>query len=143
MDFENFRSEFSEKSPLFRNLEEETLFILKGELEKKKVKIHSLISRVKTLESFLEKTERKNFNNPLTQVGDIVGLRVVCLFLSDIKKIGTILKDSFEIIEEDNKIEGFELDSLVICLIILLPNYRVIWQDPVTIISRICILRSR
>jgi len=40
-----------------------------------------------------------------------VGLRVVCLFLSDIERVAKVVKESFEVLEEDNKIEGREISS--------------------------------
>ena len=41
---------------------------------------------------------------------DVVGLRIVCLFHSDVKEIGVIVKKNFEIIEEDDKINSVDVD---------------------------------
>jgi ppGpp synthetase/RelA/SpoT-type nucleotidyltranferase len=92
------------------HLQDESLFILEHELGKEGIKYHAIHKRIKTLESILEKAERQDNKKPL-DVNDIVGLRVVCLFLSDIEKIGNVIRKSFEILSEDNKIEGKDVSS--------------------------------
>ncbi len=42
---------------------------------------------------------------------DFVGLRIICLFLSDIPKIGGIVRESFEVIESEDKIDGGDTSS--------------------------------
>jgi len=72
------------------------------------IKIHSLTSRIRTLDSFLDSVERKESEDPFTDVHDLVGLRVVCLFLSDIDRVRDVVKDSFTVLKEENKVEGKE-----------------------------------
>src|SRR5438067_2538057 len=75
-------------------------------LDRARIKRHSISSRVKALPSLLDKAERKQLRDPLTEMNDIVGVRVVCLFLSDIDRIGQEIRSCFEVVGEDNKIEG-------------------------------------
>jgi ppGpp synthetase/RelA/SpoT-type nucleotidyltranferase len=56
----------------------------------------------------LDKSRRKNCKNPIEEIQDIVGLRIVCLFLSDISRISEIIRESFDSITEDNKIYDSE-----------------------------------
>ena len=71
----------------------------------------SISHRVKSFDSMVEMAERLEMSEPLTKMHDVVGLRVVCLFLSDIERIGELLRQKFEIVKEDNKIEGQEVSS--------------------------------
>jgi len=73
-------------------------------VKQNKIKIHSITFRIKTLDSFLDKLQRKQFTNPFEQMHDIIGFRIVCLFLSDIEVIGNFIKEEFDVFEEDNKI---------------------------------------
>ena len=107
----DLKRQFDANLPLWRQLESEALFILEHQLTEAMVKYHTLTSRIKTFDSFLAKKHRKSLTKPFDQVRDVVGLRVVCLFLSDIQKIGTIIRDHFEVIEEDDKIEGQQVSS--------------------------------
>ncbi len=76
-------------------------------------------SRIKDLDSFLDKLKRKESAKPFADIHDIVGLRVVCLFLSDIPRVGQVVRDSFKVLVEDDKIEGAEVSTLGTCRFIL------------------------
>lgn len=65
----------------------------------------NVISRVKTLESFLKKLEKKywpQFYYPSKVATDLIGARVICWFLDDVYGMLGYIKDSkhFEIIED-------------------------------------------
>jgi putative GTP pyrophosphokinase len=100
------QTEFDKRIQSWEQLRNESAFILERELKSAKIKYHSLTSRIKTFESFAAKAVRQRFTDPFAEVTDVVGLRVVCLFLSDIEKIASVIGAKFEILEQDNKIEG-------------------------------------
>ena len=104
VDFDLIRQQFLEKAPIYKRLEEEALFIIKQALNASDIKIYSIQSRIKKVDSFLDKSRRKDCKNPIEEIQDIVGLRIVCLFLSDISRISEIIRESFDSIAEDNKI---------------------------------------
>jgi len=117
MDIEKVTRGFQNRMPLYEQLEEEALFILKQALDQLNIKVHSVPSRVKRLDSFLNKFQRKQLENPkelenpFEEIRDVVGLRVVCLFLSDIALIGKLIRNSFSILTEDDKVEATEVSS--------------------------------
>lgn len=108
---EELISTYKAKLPVYKRLEEEGLFILKYALEKTNIKIHSVSSRIKKLESFLDKIHRKQAENNVEEINDIVGIRIVCLFLSDINHIADLIRESFFVVSEDDKIEGTDVSS--------------------------------
>lgn len=75
-------------------------------IKNKRIKIHSLLYRIKSFDSFAEKARSKNLTDPFNEIHDIVGLRVVCLFLSDLPKVGKVIEDTFHLIAKDDKIDG-------------------------------------
>lgn len=105
------RQKYDMKVPALRQLQEEATFILEHSLAKSGLKYHSLTSRIKTFESFFTKAERMRSPNPLEIIHDLVGLRIVCLFLSDIEKVAKLIRECFHVLEEDDKIEGQEIAS--------------------------------
>lgn len=111
MDKESLKQQFQEKSPIFKRLEIEGRFIIERALFNSDIKIYSISSRIKDVDSFLKKVERKESKNPFEEIQDIVGLRIVCLFLSDINRIGEIIRCSFGVIHEDNKIDVSDASS--------------------------------
>lgn len=108
MNKDSLRSEYDSKQKLFKRIKDTALFKLSQGISGKKMKIHSLDGRIKSFDSFYEKIKRKKIQNPFKEIDDIVGLRIICLFLDDIQKLRNILKNIFEIIKEDNIIDNSE-----------------------------------
>lgn len=106
---EELELEFRKKQPIWDKLLKEALFILEGVLKERKIKIHSIPYREKTFESFFDKATRKDLKNPTEEITDVVGLRVICLFLSDIELVCKTLKESFHVLSEENKVEGQDI----------------------------------
>lgn len=111
MNLEQTRREFGERTHIYTQLRDEALFILEPAIRKAQIKVHSIANRVKTVDSFLGKIKRKQLEKPFEEIRDIVGIRVICLFLSDIGRIGQLIRDSFTILDEDNKVEGVDVSS--------------------------------
>lgn len=112
---ENTGRLYEELLPKLGRLKEEIIFVLQDSLEKGGIKIHAIHSRVKTLKSVMGKLariEQGGGKSPsLETIDDLVGLRIVCLFLSDIPRIADVLRSSFSILIEDNKIDGADITS--------------------------------
>ena len=108
MDTKQLRKDYLDKQNSFSTLADQVRFILQQEITRRKIKIHSLIHRIKTFDSFVGKIRRIKSSEPFKDIDDLIGLRVVCLFLSDIDKIGDIVRNKFRVVEEDNKIDDSE-----------------------------------
>ncbi len=107
MKIEEIKLNYDGLRPNLSLLETEANFIINKEIDRKQMKTHTIKSRIKTFESFFKKVSDKAINEPFEEVTDLLGLRVVCLFRSYIDKIGSLIRDSFIIINEDNMIEGY------------------------------------
>lgn len=90
---------------LYRALESEIKFEIEQALAVSEIKYHSITTRVKDLPSLMKKVENKGITDPFTQIPDIVGGRVVTLFLSDITRIVDALRKCFDVSMVDNKID--------------------------------------
>ncbi|MBH3408766.1 (p)ppGpp synthetase [Pseudomonas glycinae] len=99
---------------------------LKPKLEKLKVNIESVIrqmvgekgipvfgieSRVKDEDSFTGKVARKLYENPLDQIDDLCGVRVICYYQEDIGKICELVESEFEVVEKEDKKESLSDDQ--------------------------------
>lgn len=104
-------TKYRQRVVLYSSLMDEATHIINSKLKKLNIKINKIESRIKNEESFINKIERKEVSDPFSEIKDILGVRIVCLFLSDIQAINQIVKDAFEIIEEDNKIDNSELNT--------------------------------
>lgn len=97
---------FRGRQPLYERLKSEALFILQVGTKKHGIKTHSIVGRVKEVDSFAEKITRKNYGDPFVDMQDLVGCRVVCLFLSDLPKLRETIDEMFVIVDEENKIDA-------------------------------------
>jgi len=103
-------------------------------LEKEHIGYVSVTHRVKQLNRFLEKIERKRYNQPFIQVNDLVGLRIVCFFQSDVTRIAELIAQEFEVVRDRDKNDslpptqfGYRSHHLVVSINkdwIHSPNYR-------------------
>jgi len=75
-----------------------------------------IASRTKSVQSFKEKVERKNkegrpYDDPINQITDVVGIRIITYYLRGVDIIGNLIKREFEV-DEKNSLEGFDLVSV-------------------------------
>ena len=66
-------------------------------LEKEHIGYVSVSHRVKQLDRFLEKIARKGYHRPFKQTKDLVGIRIVCFFQSDVSRIADLLSQEFNV----------------------------------------------
>ncbi len=66
-------------------------------LQKHNIEIAQIESRTKSVESFVEKIKRKDYSNPLEEITDLVGIRIITYYKEDVDKIGEIIKKEFEV----------------------------------------------
>ena len=89
-------------------LETELDILLKSyAYEKKYNPVEHMKSRVKTLDSAFRKLEKKGYQvntyNLLKHVHDMIGIRIVCSFLSDVYEVVDLIKNSEQYIIKEEK----------------------------------------
>lgn len=94
----------------FARLLEEVNFALVAAVHAGGIKTHTITARVKERDSYLDKAERINAAESAS-IRDVVGLRVVCLFLSDLPRLREVVEGTFEVLEVDDKVEGGDVTS--------------------------------
>jgi ppGpp synthetase/RelA/SpoT-type nucleotidyltranferase len=85
--------------------------------------------RAKTVDSFVEKIGRKGkkYENPFTDMTDLVGLRIITYYREDVARIGEILKGEFKVDEKNSvdKIAGLAADRFG-----YLSVHYIVWLSP-------------
>ncbi|OMO21239.1 GTP pyrophosphokinase [Vibrio lentus] len=89
--------------------------LLEELLKQNGIKYHLVESRVKDVESFAEKVVRptKNYVDPLNQITDLSGLRVIVYYQDDVEKVAHLIEREFDKIECENRhqIENYDVES--------------------------------
>ena len=110
MSGEELRQEYERRLSDLKNMKDRIAISLQQSISHKKIPFDAVNGRVKEFDSFMEKSRRKNFQNPFLEVNDIVGIRVICLYRDDIEKIKNVVRDTFEVISDDDKTDSKESD---------------------------------
>jgi putative GTP pyrophosphokinase len=101
---------FIEARPQYEQLCHEIAYILKKRMSEGGIEYSAITSRAKTLKSYAEKLSRKQYDNPLTEVTDLAGVRLVFLYRSDRSAIEDIIESEFRVLEKIDKVEEQEPD---------------------------------
>lgn len=125
MDTSALRTEYERKAKFFEQLKDVAHYELITGIKREKIDIHWIFARIKDFSSVIDKIQRKGIKDPFTEIRDFVGLRVVCLFLNDLQEISDIIKNTFEVLEEENKID----DARAEIFGYILPQFKVKLKD--------------
>ena len=101
---------FVESRPQYQQLCSEIEYILRKRIGENGIEYSTITSRAKTLRSFAEKILRKEYQNPLHEITDLAGVRLVYLYKTDLPAIEMIILSEFEIVERIDKLEEQEAD---------------------------------
>lgn len=110
MDKKEIIQKYSELLPLYERLADNLKLAIKDFLTNAGVAFFEIENRVKTIESILNKLERKNYQSPFDDINDICGLRIITYYISDLDKVSGILTKEFDVIEIIDKQEEMEED---------------------------------
>lgn len=91
---------FIENRTKFKKLCDKINSILIEVFEVEKIPYHAINSRVKDVESFRNKIFGEKYDNPVEQITDLAGIRIITYVEDDVKKINDIITSLFEIDEE-------------------------------------------
>lgn len=94
---------YNAKLPVFERLESEAGFILSEACKAYGDRVYSVKSRIKALESVAQKAKRKRLLAPLDDMFDCVGLRVICLYKSDLAALRATIEASFRVVDVDDR----------------------------------------
>lgn len=93
----NFNTWIDDNLSKFELLGKHIAFIIENLLQQNKIEYLSISYRTKTKEGILEKVSRKNYKNPIEELTDISGVRVILYLESDIAKVSDIIRSTFNI----------------------------------------------
>lgn len=102
--------QFLDQRPDFEQLCTEIGYILDKRLTARGIEFSTVTWRAKTLNSFLEKIQRKTYRDPFLEITDFAGVRVVCLYISDIPLIEDTIRQEFDVVEKVDKLNDKGVD---------------------------------
>ena len=114
-DFDRHRLQAIEKYQKVRSLYEEYASVIRNILSEafdaQSIKIHSIEARAKTIDSFgdkaatpaLDDPNKPYYPNPLSDITDLTGIRVIVFFPRTLDLVDSIIKAQFDVLERSDK----------------------------------------
>lgn len=107
-DIDQAIKRYEKNRPLYESLARKVEDIIKENLEQKDIQYHSVTSRPKSLESFNKKAQSEKYTDPVNEIKDMAGIRVITYLESDVAKVAEIIENLFDI-DRDNSLDQSQL----------------------------------
>lgn len=100
---------YRQTRPLCENFTTKLRELFEQLLEANDVEVENVESRTKSVDRFSEKIKRgdKSYDDPLSQVTDLCGLRIVTYYLEDVDRVGDIIQKEFDV-DDQNSLDKSE-----------------------------------
>lgn len=105
---------YDRNKALYEQFSKEVEEIITKILKSKEIPYQSVCHRVKEKESYLNKCKNEKYTDPVNQITDISGIRIIAYTNQDVTNICKVLQDEFSVDEENsvNKAEILETDKV-------------------------------
>jgi len=88
---------YKQNQSLYESLAKKVAEILKENVEQGEIQYQGITYRGKSLESFTTKAEEEKYTNPVDEIKDMAGVRVITYLETDVSKIAKIVEGLFSI----------------------------------------------
>lgn len=99
IDKEKLKERYDELRPFYKRMGDGIKKSFEKILDEHNISVHGVYCRIKDFNSFLEKIERKKYDKPFQEITDLLGLRIICYYPSDLKKIQDLIRFEFNVNE--------------------------------------------
>lgn len=101
----DFTEEYRKVEPHYRAFSKRLHSLLTELLYENNIKYSTIEYRTKTVESFSEKITRdgKSYIDPINEITDLSGLRIILYYLDDLPKVRTLIENEFNVDEKNSK----------------------------------------
>jgi ppGpp synthetase/RelA/SpoT-type nucleotidyltranferase len=108
---ERYRNELY---PRYRSFAERLSGLLTELVTSAGVDVSSIEHRAKTPESVSGKLRMKSYENPLSEIKDFAGVRIITYYSDDVRRVAALLKEEFALDPQHSvdKLETLEADEL-------------------------------
>ncbi len=95
---EQWVQQYSTRRPLYEEFRLKLDQLIRDLLHNEDINFHVIESRAKTVDSFREKLSRpgKSYSNPLKELTDLTGLRIILYYNDDIAVVSNLLQTEFQ-----------------------------------------------
>ncbi len=104
MELNEIKQQYEAKLPEYEQAKNRIQSLLESIISQKKIVVHAITGRVKAIDSYCEKASDEKYKNPIEEITDYIGFRIICYVQDDVEKIADIITKEFDI-DEKNSID--------------------------------------
>lgn len=107
---EKWKKQYAESRGVYKSFSKKMESLLVDLIEGKDIDIVKSEHRAKSVESFIKKFNRedKDYSDPINEMTDLAGVRVVTYYVEDVDRIGEIINSEFDV-DKDNSIDKYKI----------------------------------
>lgn len=102
---------YNKNAKIYNQFSSEVAQIIEKILKSKSIPYHSITYRIKEKDSYINKCKKDNYLNPIEEIMDVAGIRVITYTNNDAKKICEVIEHEFEIDSNNSSNKIDELDE--------------------------------
>ncbi len=95
---------YEENKPKYELLARKVEDIITENIKQKNIQYHSITSRPKSVESYGNKAKNEKYTEPINEIFDMAGIRVITYLESDVEVVSNIIEDLFDISIENSEV---------------------------------------
>ena len=114
MNKQEAEREYRERyQPLYESLTPRIAQLISDLISDAAIPVSQIEHRVKTIQSFLGKIDRKNYAKPFDEITDFAGIRIITYYSDDVENVAKVLRNEFEVEEANSsdKVEDLGVDE--------------------------------
>ena len=127
MDLESLRANYSSRFASHEIFMSKIHEKIAEEIKASNFKIE-IYSRVKEIDSFLKKALRKKYSDPINQIKDQVGFRLITSYQDNLTEIDDFIQRIFSVVSFENKLDSLDHNQLGYLGL----HYEVCLRDPLS-----------
>jgi putative GTP pyrophosphokinase len=95
----NYIEDYKKIKPIYEGFSQNLIALFRAILDANNIRFHLIEGRAKDIDSFKNKIELKKgkYSNPLDEIMDLCGVRIIVYYQTDIDKIDSLIRDNFEV----------------------------------------------
>lgn len=105
---------YDKNKDIYKSFSVEIADIIEKVLKTKKLSYQSITKRLKEKDSYLNKCKKECYLNPIEEIMDVAGIRIIAYTNNDVEKICEVIKEEFNIDDNNsgNKIDKMDEDKV-------------------------------
>lgn len=100
---------YSSMRPRYEELADKFAGLLEQLVKNKDIECVLVENRAKTVDSLKGKLSRKEYDDPLEDVTDLAGIRIITYYLEDVERVGELVREHFNVDEDHSVSKSVEL----------------------------------